>query len=334
MAIYDCFMFNDENSVLELRLKYLHPIVDFFVIAESQMNFSGAEKPLHSLEIISELGLSEKILRVEYSFTEELLAKLSHPRGKYELEKFARNSLLSVVNSLPDKDLVMLSDVDEIPTVAQIFEGASLHEVVSLLTPLYYGKMNWTSPDGYNWNTVKLGPSENFKNQDLNKFKYKRFRVIKKNPGGHFSDQFKSVHEVIKKAQNSSHEEFNLSRDFQTSMFEYAQRYRINHFGRFYRKGMGLIKLQSNNSLNDIQKLALVSKICEFDFKDVRESKMKRVIASYRVSESWKSGQLPGEIDKVRPLEIASLLSKWIIEWLRHKSRVINHRIKLLLPVN
>lgn len=333
MAIYDCFMFNDETSVLELRLRYLNPIVDFFVIAESQMSFSGEKKPLHSLKIISDLEISAKILRVEYLFDDAMISKLSVPRGKYELEKFARNSLLSVVNSIPDEDFVILSDVDEIPTISQISEGINLNQVVSLRTPLYYGKMNWTSPDGYNWNTVKLGHSKNFKNKDLNKFKYKRFKVIKENPGGHFSDQFKSFHEVIKKSQNSSHEEFNTSRDFQTFMFEYAQNYRINHFGRFYRKGMGLIEVQHDSDLNEIQRFALSSQLCEFDFNEFRQRRFKRIVASYRVSESWKSGELPREVDKVRLLEMTILLTKWIVKWLRHKNRVINHRFKLARSV-
>jgi hypothetical protein len=322
-------MFNDETSILELRLKYLESAVDYFVIAESQTNFSGFKKPLNSLQIISELGLSAKILRVEYSLDEEILAKLSNPRGKYDVERFARNSLLSVINSLSDNDFVILSDVDEIPTLEQISKGLNLNKVVSLRTPLYYGKMNWTSPDGYNWNTVKIGPSKNFKNQDLNRFKYNRFEVIKENPGGHFSDQFKGIREVIQKSQNSSHVEFNKSINFQKLIFEFAQKYRINHFGRFYRRGMGLIELQSYSNLNEIQRLALDSQICEFNFEEVCERKIKRILASYRVSESWISGQLPKEVDKVPPLEVLVLFTKWTIKWLLNKNRVLRHRIKL-----
>jgi len=169
MAIYDCFMFNDEREILELRLRYLEDIVDFFVIAESQMNFSGELKKIYSDAIFEKVGIPpERIIRVNYIFNEEQLNLLSRPRGKYALERIARNSLINVIHTLKESDYVILSDVDEIPTKNQLRVALSESRVSSLLTPLHYGKMNWLSPDGFDWNTVKIGPAKHFINQDLN----------------------------------------------------------------------------------------------------------------------------------------------------------------------
>ena len=41
MKIFDCFMYFDEDILLELRLNYLNKFVDKFVIIESSYNHKG-----------------------------------------------------------------------------------------------------------------------------------------------------------------------------------------------------------------------------------------------------------------------------------------------------
>jgi len=41
MKIFDCFMYFDEDIVLEVRLDYLDEYVDKFVIVESRYNHKG-----------------------------------------------------------------------------------------------------------------------------------------------------------------------------------------------------------------------------------------------------------------------------------------------------
>ena len=44
MKVYDCFMYFDEDVILDLRLNYLNPYVDKFVIVESKFTHSGKKK--------------------------------------------------------------------------------------------------------------------------------------------------------------------------------------------------------------------------------------------------------------------------------------------------
>ena len=46
MKIIDCFMFFDEEMLLDLRLNILDKFVDKFVIVESSYTHSGKEKKL------------------------------------------------------------------------------------------------------------------------------------------------------------------------------------------------------------------------------------------------------------------------------------------------
>ena len=47
MKIYDCFMYFDEDMLLDIRLNILNKYVDKFVIIESKFLHSGREKKLN-----------------------------------------------------------------------------------------------------------------------------------------------------------------------------------------------------------------------------------------------------------------------------------------------
>ena len=46
MKIFDCFMYFDEEVVLDLRLNSLNEYVDYFVIVESSFNHRGENREL------------------------------------------------------------------------------------------------------------------------------------------------------------------------------------------------------------------------------------------------------------------------------------------------
>ena len=44
MKIYDCFMYFDEDLILEIRLNYLSNFIDKFIIIESSFNHRGEKR--------------------------------------------------------------------------------------------------------------------------------------------------------------------------------------------------------------------------------------------------------------------------------------------------
>ena len=46
MKIFDCFMYFDEEIVLDLRLNFLNKYVDYFVIVESSFTHKGDKRKL------------------------------------------------------------------------------------------------------------------------------------------------------------------------------------------------------------------------------------------------------------------------------------------------
>ena len=47
MKIFDCFMYFDEETILELRLNILDQYVDYFVIVESNFTHNGETRNLN-----------------------------------------------------------------------------------------------------------------------------------------------------------------------------------------------------------------------------------------------------------------------------------------------
>ena len=47
MKIFDCFMYFDEELVLDVRFHHLYKYIDYFVIVESEFNHKGEKRDLN-----------------------------------------------------------------------------------------------------------------------------------------------------------------------------------------------------------------------------------------------------------------------------------------------
>ena len=65
MKIFDCFMYFDEDLVLDLRLNLLDDQVDYFVIVESKFNHKGEKREL-KFDIDKYQSFKKKILYLVY----------------------------------------------------------------------------------------------------------------------------------------------------------------------------------------------------------------------------------------------------------------------------
>ena len=81
MKIFDCFMYYNEDTVLDVRLNYLDQFVDTFVIVESTFNHRGQKKKLNfdinkfsdfskKIKYLILNSQSKKIEEIKYNDTE------------------------------------------------------------------------------------------------------------------------------------------------------------------------------------------------------------------------------------------------------------------------
>lgn len=105
--IVDTFLFLDEWDLLACRLDELSPVVDRFVAAVGDRTFTGAP-------IFGDLPVMSKLTVVR--------AHLPHHSPPLEREWFSRDALGDVLTDLEPDDLVMHSDLDEIPQREHVAE--------------------------------------------------------------------------------------------------------------------------------------------------------------------------------------------------------------------
>jgi beta-1,4-mannosyl-glycoprotein beta-1,4-N-acetylglucosaminyltransferase len=105
---YDTILFMNEFDLLELRLKTLDPVVDYFVIVEAPWTFSGKPKPCYFKEF--HYGYKEwlpKIRHIQLSGT--INAQIA-----WEREWASRNAMIEGLYDADPDDWVFQSDTDEI----------------------------------------------------------------------------------------------------------------------------------------------------------------------------------------------------------------------------
>ena len=118
--IWDCTLFNGEWELLLLRVEELSEVVEKFIVVESTFTFSGFPKNL--LFDKYKANFSKHADKIQYVVIEEN----NHEWSTWKREEFQRNFVTRCVDELSESDLILLSDVDEIPyanTVREIKES-------------------------------------------------------------------------------------------------------------------------------------------------------------------------------------------------------------------
>ena len=149
--IYDCFSFNNELQLLEIRLNHHSPFIDRFVLTECPWTYSGEEKPLYYNEVKDKKPFAkfkDKIIHNIYDVP---------PDGKsgWEYEHDQRNSLREI--SFDADDLIIYADCDELIRDAfVIYEASNYIKYYPIIT--LDMELNW-----YYFNCV-IKPGSKFQN--------------------------------------------------------------------------------------------------------------------------------------------------------------------------
>ena len=111
MKVYDCFTFYNEFELLELRLKSLWDIVDYFVIVEADKNHTNKPKPFYFAERKDEFKeFLPKIRNIQLNVDIDYKGV-----GDWSIENGQRNGILYGLSDAAPDDLIFISDADEIP---------------------------------------------------------------------------------------------------------------------------------------------------------------------------------------------------------------------------
>ena len=198
--VYDCFSFFNELDLLEIRLNELNDVVDYFVISEGNQTHSGKDK-----EYIFEKN-KDRYKKWESKII-YLKTDLTQINGSWAKENLQRNMLEKGLTKCKDNDIIILTDLDEIPS-PEVLQKYDINLGLSSLEQrmYYYYFNNYISK----WYCGKIFPYSYFK-EGKKRLTNIRNEVVGsiENGGWHFS-YLGGVDKVIEKIEAFAHQEYNI----------------------------------------------------------------------------------------------------------------------------
>ena len=144
--IFDCIPFFNELDILKLRMQILSPIVDYFVLEESTVTFSGEPKEMvfaKNRDLFAEFADKIRYVAVEDSPMEGVT---THERDKYQ-----KNQLIRALSDAGAEDIIIFSDVDEIPnpkTLERLIAQFEPDKIYHLAQRMFYCFLNMEEVSG------------------------------------------------------------------------------------------------------------------------------------------------------------------------------------------
>jgi beta-1,4-mannosyl-glycoprotein beta-1,4-N-acetylglucosaminyltransferase len=274
MKTYDCFIFYNELDLLELRLNMLNDCVDYFVIVESAITFQGAtkeflfeknrsrfskfeDKIIHlkvenytidfaNLPYVSEpKNTDEVILNKIYKFIDECPYFDKKTQFWWGNDFFQRECIWRAIAVADPKigDLILLSDVDEIPDPSAVVQAKrritadsliyfQQHEFCYFLN--YYHNSSWIGTCCFVFSEYAV-PSLNAIRATAKSSKVSALQIIN-DSGWHFTS-VGNIEAIRNKIRSWSHREFNTAATLSSVEYNVKHGYDI-----FRRPGFGRLE--------------------------------------------------------------------------------------------
>ena len=157
MKIFDCFMYFDEEIVLDVRLNTLDQFVDYFVIVESKFTHKGNKRDLKFNPDKFE-KFKDKIIYLVYNHQPSEIEKINNEDGPDEIarkslwnaiyrENGQRNYIEKGLIEANENDIILISDVDEIPNLENIEFKKISKKIILFKQNMFYYKFNLRLPN-------------------------------------------------------------------------------------------------------------------------------------------------------------------------------------------
>jgi beta-1,4-mannosyl-glycoprotein beta-1,4-N-acetylglucosaminyltransferase len=223
-------MYFDEEIVIDVRLNTLNDFVDYFVIVESKFTHKGDKRELKFNHKKFE-RFKDKIIYLVYDREPNEIQKVLNEDSKIEKdtkyilnaayrENGQRNHIQKGLVDAKENDLILISDVDEIPNLSKLNFDEIREKIILFKQDMFYYKFNlhlpnliWTGTKGCKKKDL-INPQwlRNIKDRKysffrvdtfFSKIKYISIKIIN-NGGWHFSN-IKTPKEIEHKLRSYLH---------------------------------------------------------------------------------------------------------------------------------
>ena len=171
MKIFDTFMFSDENMLLNVRLNVLNQFVDKFVISECAYLHDGSKKKINfnikdyqnfknKIEYILVKEQPPKLQKIE---SEDTVSQKAEKKiiNSLKRDNYQREQLSKGISNADADDLIIVSDLDEIPNLSNINFTEIDKEILIFKQKMFYYKFNLFYKN-FNWFGSKATKKKNF----------------------------------------------------------------------------------------------------------------------------------------------------------------------------
>ena len=166
MKIFDCFMFYDEEMLLDIRLNTLDKFIDKFIVVESTFTHSGKKRDL-LFDIKKFQKFKDKInyfvveslpkgIESINSYDSDDIKESKIILNAYKREHHQRNSISNLLKSAEPNDQIIISDVDEIPNLENTNFNDIKNKIILFNQKMFYYKFNLIL-ENMKWHGSKSG---------------------------------------------------------------------------------------------------------------------------------------------------------------------------------
>ena len=218
--LIDSFLFFNEAELVELRIKYLEKIIDCFVIVEANITHQGKNKDWYFPKIL-EKKLKKFSNKIQYHQLNIDPNKIKHEESwiiddikgddSWRIENYQRNYIKTACKQFSNEDILIISDVDEIPSKQKLefIKSCDFKKIapVALEQHLFHIDCNFLKIESWRGSIVTTI-------QICNAFSPHQFRRAR-NRISHFYDSgwsfssFGGPNKIKEKLESIAHTEFN-----------------------------------------------------------------------------------------------------------------------------
>ena len=221
MKIFDCFMYFDEDLLLNLRLNILYDYVDQFVILEAEEDHQGNKRTLNfNFKNYEKFRNKIKYIPLKKIEIDQKIKINKNWDPGHLRDQSMRNSISKYLTDADINDWIIISDLDEIPNPLKFKEFKTEFKYAFFKQSFYYYKFNILNYSQPYWYGSRICVKKYLKSpQWLRNIKIKKNNIFKRfflnrnykileNGGWHFSF-IKSPERIVKKINAFCHGEFN-----------------------------------------------------------------------------------------------------------------------------
>jgi len=223
--IIDAFTFFNEKELVELRIRYLNKIIDYFVVIEADHTYTGKQKKWNFPNILNN-ELKEFSHKIQYHQMKVDLEKAEAEKDpryntladnlrtvgrSWKIENMQRNYIKNACQKFSLNDIIIISDLDEIPSIDKIsfIKSCDFKTVAPIAFEQALFHLNCNFLNLERWVGSVVTTKELIDKYGPQSFRNHRDKISSFNKAGWSFSSFGGSNRVREKFEAFAHEEYN-----------------------------------------------------------------------------------------------------------------------------